>query len=236
MPADLVPTLVGLCAVFLAVALSVPQLAKIARTRAVAGVSVAATANSTISFGAWTVYALVVDDGWLLASSVVGLPGQLLTTWFAWRNGAERAQLWLPAAWIVTLGVTTAGDLVLGLGLVPSVVGASVLWYVVPALVHAWRSADVSGIAAASWWVLVAEGAIFLAYGLMVEVLAMVVYGILCLTGSAAVLARVALGDRWQGLGDGRATFVRGRQDDRGPRAHVGGGPDLAEQSLQRQG
>ena len=75
MPADLVPTLVGLCAVFLAVALSVPQLAKIARTGAVGGVSVAATANSTISFGAWTVYAVAVDDGWLLASSAVGLPG-----------------------------------------------------------------------------------------------------------------------------------------------------------------
>ena len=196
MPADLVPTLMGLCAVLLAVALSVPQLVKIARTRAVAGVSVAATANSTISFGAWTVYALAVDDAWLLASSAIGLPGQLVTTWLAWRNGAERAQLWLPVAWVATLVVATLADALLDCGLVPTVVGASVLWYVVPALIQAWRSADVSGIAAGSWWVLVAEGAIFLAYGLLVGVGAMVVYGVLCLTGSAGVLARCALGDR----------------------------------------
>ena len=187
-------TLMGLCAVVLAVALSVPQVVKLLRTGHAAGVSVAATANSTISFGAWTVYAAVVQDGWLFASSLVGLPGQALAVCIAWRCGAERRQLWLPVTWLALLGAVTASDVVLGTGLAAVVVGASVLWYVTPALVQAWRSPDVSGIAAGSWWVLVAEGAIFLAYGAVTGEPAMTVYGIVCLLGSGGVLLRLVAG------------------------------------------
>jgi uncharacterized protein with PQ loop repeat len=186
-------TLMGCSAVVLAIGLSVPQLVRLARTGQIAGVSLAATANSTISFGAWTVYGAAVEDGWLFASSVVGLPGQALTTWLVWRRGSDASQLWAPAVWMGTLAAVTVSDTVLGTTLAPVVIGGSVLWYVTPALWAAWRSADVSGIAAGSWWVLLAEGAIFLTYGLATGEPAMTLYGAVCLTGSTGVLLRLVL-------------------------------------------
>jgi uncharacterized protein with PQ loop repeat len=188
--------LMGSCAVALAVAISVPQLLRLLRTGQVGGVSLAASANSTISFAAWTVYALSVDDVWLLASSAVGVPGQALTTWLAFRRGASRSRLWMPVTWIAILMAAAATDRTLDTHLAAGVVGASVLWYLTPALVEAWRSPDVSGIAAGSWWVLTAEGAVFLAYGSLTGEPAMSLYGLVCLVGSAAMLARLAIGPR----------------------------------------
>lgn len=186
-------TLIGLSTVVLAVAISVPQLVRTARTGAVSGVSLAAVANSTVSFGAWTVYAVGLGDLWLIASSAVGLPGQLALTWLVWRRGGDRAHLWLPGVWLALLGAVAATDVLLGTGLAHLVVGASVLWLVIPAVLHAWRSSDVSGIAAGSWWVLSAEGALFLGYGLVAGVPATVVYGVACLAGSSGVLGRLAV-------------------------------------------
>jgi uncharacterized protein with PQ loop repeat len=193
---QLIVPLMGFSAVALAIGLSLPQLIKLLRTREVSGVSLAAVANSTISFGAWTAYAVYIGDGWLLVSSAVGLPGQLLTAWVAWRQGASRAQLWLPMLWLISLFAVSSLDVLLGTTFLPLIIGASVLWYVVPALIAAWGASSVTGIAAGSWWVLVAEGAIFLGYGLITTVGATVVYGILCLVGSAGVLLRISRGDR----------------------------------------
>jgi hypothetical protein len=60
-------------------------------------------------------------------------------------------------------------------------------------VVKAWLSTDVSALAAASWWVLAAEGALFLGYGLAQAVLAATVYGVLCLLGAFGVLGRLAV-------------------------------------------
>jgi uncharacterized protein with PQ loop repeat len=204
MPTDLLTALMGAATVVLAVAVSVPQLRALATGQGTGGLSLPALACSTVSFAAWTVHAIDLLDPWLIASSAVGVPGQAVTTWLAWRRGASRRGLWVPATWAALVSGVLAADLLLDTGVAGPVVGGSILWLVVPAGVTAWRSQDVSGIAAGTWWVLVGEGALFLGYGLAAGVLASVVYGVVCLVGSGAVLARLAVARRRPRLGDRR--------------------------------
>jgi uncharacterized protein with PQ loop repeat len=188
--------LMGAGTVLLAVGFSIPQLVHMRRSRSAAGVSLAAVINSAISFLAWTLHAASIGDAWLIASSAVGLPGAAATSVVAWRCGASRSGLWLPALWVVTLVVAATSDLTGTTSLFGIVVGASVTWLVLPAVVKAWLSQDVSGLAASSWWVLASEGALFLGYGLLRAVPASTVYGVLCLLGSFGVLSRLALASR----------------------------------------
>jgi uncharacterized protein with PQ loop repeat len=185
--------LMGAGTVLLAVGFSVPQLVHMRRRRSAAGVSLPAVLNSAISFLAWTVYAASIGDAWLIASSAVGLPGAAVTAVVAWRCGASVSGLWLPAAWVVTLVATAASDLAGTTSLFGIVVGASITWLVLPAVVKAWLSRDVSGLAASAWWVLASEGALFLGYGLVRTVPASTVYGVICLLGSFGVLSRLSL-------------------------------------------
>lgn len=188
--------LMGAGTVLLAVGFSIPQLLHMRRRRSAAGVSLAAVLNSAISFLAWTVYALSIGDAWLIASSAVGLPGAVATAVIAWRCGAPTSGLWSPALWVATLTATAVSDLVGTTSLFGLVVGASITWLVLPAVVKAWQSQDVSGLAASSWWVLASEGALFLGYGVIRTVFASTVYGVLCLLGSFGVLGRLALAAR----------------------------------------
>jgi len=184
-------TMLGLAAVGLAVLVSAPQLAKLLRSGDVSGVSVSALSNSTISFAAWTAYAIVLGDVWLFVSSAIGLPGMLATLCLAWRRGAARSMLWLPMLWLLLLAAIACSDVLLGTCLIPPVIGASVLWFVLPAGIDAWRSPDVSGIAPGAWWAVATEGAIFVAYGIAAGVAATVLYGTLCLVGAVGVLSRL---------------------------------------------
>ncbi len=65
------------------------------------------------------------------------------------------------------------------------------LWYVVPAAVTAWRSADISGLAPGTWWLLAVDGGVGGAYGVAAGVTAYLVYASMALTGALVVLARV---------------------------------------------
>lgn len=177
----------GAGTVFLAIAVSVPQFVRLWRGDTAAGVSLPAVLNSAISFLAWTVYALCLGDGWLIASSAIGLPFAIVTALAAWRCGADRGGLWLPLLWACVL----IGTCVLGGTTAKVVVGASIGWFVVPAAAKAWLSRDVSGIAVGSWLTVALEGALFLGYGVVQGVGATVVYGVVAVLGSAAVMARL---------------------------------------------
>jgi uncharacterized protein with PQ loop repeat len=186
----------GVGTVLLSVAVSVPQYLHLRRGGTAAGVSLPSVLNSAVSFLAWTVFAVSIADGWLIVSSAVGLPFAVITVLAAWRAGATRAGLWLPALWVAVLLSVATADLVTGSRAVPVVIGASIGWMLVPAVLKAWTSRDVSGIAAGSWWVQTAEGVLFLGYGVAAGVSASALYGMVAATGSGAVLARLALGER----------------------------------------
>jgi uncharacterized protein with PQ loop repeat len=197
-----------------AVAVNVPQTLRLLRTRTAAGMDLAAMVNSAISFFAWTAYALWIQDGWILAGSALGLPGAVLAAWLTWRCGAARDTLWLPALWSTILACSALLDLVGGRGTLPFVIGASVVWLVVPAVVTAWRSHDVTGIAPGFWWVLVVEGSLFLGYGLLAAQRVAIVYGVVTLAGSFAVLARVGYTRRFPPSHLAGLDLDEGRPDD----------------------
>ena len=87
-------------------------------------------------------------------------------------------------------------DRIFGSHLIDVALGCSILWFVGPAAVTAWRSADVSGLAAQTWLVLAADGVIFGLYGLVADVTADRVYAVTSILGSGVVLARIAMGGR----------------------------------------
>jgi uncharacterized protein with PQ loop repeat len=191
-PGSWLPTLLGATTVAIAIGVSLPQLIKLWHGRGTAGVSLPGAVNSAISFCAWTVYALVIGDGWLIASSAIGTPFAVAAALAAWRCGASRSGLWLPAAWSAALLATAAAEAARGWHIGHLVVGGSIAWTVVPAAVAAWTSPDVSGVAATSWWVLAGEGTAFFAYGLAEQVAAPVLYGALAMAGSGAILFRLS--------------------------------------------
>ncbi len=186
----------GVAGIVVAAWATVPQLVRIVRGRSVAGVSVAALANAAVSQVAWTTYSLRLHDGWLLGASAVGLPGALGTAWVAWRASRRRADLALPLVWAGTLVLAATGEVLGAWRLLAFVVGGSITWLVLPSAVEVWRSRDVHAVAAGTWWLLVVEAVVAVAYGRVTSTTAPVVFGLVEVTGAAAVLLRLALATR----------------------------------------
>ncbi len=183
----------GATTVALALMFSMPQLLRLVRTGNAAGLSLTALGNSGVSTVAWFGYGLHLGDPWVVTSTAVYAPTLVVTAWYAWRAGADRSTPWLPLAWTALL---LAGLAIEASTLVPAfalVLGGSTLWLVGPAVLTAWTSEDISGIAPGTWWVLLGEGVIFLAYGLMAGVFATVVYAVVCFLGATGVLSRLAV-------------------------------------------
>lgn len=192
---DVLGSLFGAGTVVLAIGVNVPQYLRFRRDGSTAGVSLPAMVNSVISFIAWIVYSLRIGDAWLIASSALGLPFAAATAYAAWRSGASRSGLWVPTLWVWILLCSSAIQWLEGWSLANLAVGASMGWFVTPAAIKAWRSADISGVAAGSWWIVVTEGAVYLGYGLVSGASSSTVCGIVTLLGSGAVLTRLALGN-----------------------------------------
>jgi uncharacterized protein with PQ loop repeat len=182
----------GLLSTVLALWFSLPQLLRLARTRSTAGVSPGGLANSVVSLTAWTLYGAAHGYVWVVAGSVVGIPATVATLVVARRVGA-RAGLLVPAIWAGILLAAAVLSVLVVPGVLDVAIGCSILWLVVPAAVHAWRSADVFGIAPQAWLVLAVEASVFGLYGWVSGVGADRVYGVVALAGSAAVLARLAV-------------------------------------------
>jgi uncharacterized protein with PQ loop repeat len=188
-----IATALGLAATLLAFACTVPQLAKLARGRSASGISVAALANSTISGVAWTVFGVVEDELWVTLPALVALPATAGAMALAWRTGGSRSRMWLPAVWLAV--ILTATALVPAIGEVPItvVLGCSVALLITPAAVTAWRSHDVSGIAASGWAFLILDALLCGAYGVIAGVDANVLYAVTATIGSVAILTRISL-------------------------------------------
>ncbi len=190
-----VTDLLGIASVVIAFWFAVPQLTRLVRTGSAAGLSLESLANSTVSLVAWTVYGIVHSSVWVVASSLVGMPAIVLTLAVAMRGGLRLRPL-LPAVWTGLLVVTAGVDLLAGTRVLDVVLGCSILWFVAPAAVTAWRSWDVSGIAWQTWALLALEGLVFGVYGMAADVGADRVYGIAALVGTGAILSRLTVGDR----------------------------------------
>jgi uncharacterized protein with PQ loop repeat len=186
-------TAVGLAGALLAFACTVPQAARLMRMRTAAGVSVAALASSTSSGLAWTVFGVVRHDVWIALPALLALPATAAALVLAWLRGGSRDRLWLPVAWAITLLVVGASSAWVGDGPITVVLGCSIALMVTPAAVTAWRSPDVSALAPSAWLLLVVDGLIAGAYGVLAGVEANLLYAAVAIVGAVAVLIRIAL-------------------------------------------
>jgi uncharacterized protein with PQ loop repeat len=194
MSGDAVRAAFGVVMVCLAAFYSLPQWWRVRRTGSVEGVSLAATSNALISCFAWVLYALVLGDVWVLLTCAAALPSLAATTYVLVRKNASREGMRTTWMWTGALVVGGAVHPWAGAPL-NLLLGASIAWYVVPAVAMAWRSADVSGIASGAWYVLLADSVVWLLYSLLADIPAGLLYAVIGGTGAMAVLAR--LGWRW---------------------------------------
>jgi uncharacterized protein with PQ loop repeat len=185
--------LLGLVSVVLATWFALPQLLKLRRDGSTAGLSLESLANSTISLTGWTVYGFAHANFWVILAPAAGIPATVATVVIAVRAG-HRLRPTMPLVWAALLALTAVVDRMYGSQLIDVVLGCSILWFVAPAALTAWRSPDISGLSAQTWLVLAADGAIFGLYGLVAGVTADRVYSVTSLTGAAVVLARIARG------------------------------------------
>ena len=186
-------TAVGLAGALLAFASTLPQAAKLVRLGSAAGVSIAALGNSTISGLAWTAFGVVEGDVWVALPALLTVPATVAALGLAWFRGGSRDRLWLPLAWAITVFAAAASSAWLGRGPITVVLGGSIALMVAPAAITAWRSHDVSSLAASAWILLIVEALLAGAYGALASIDANLVYAVVAIAGSVAVLTRIAL-------------------------------------------
>lgn len=186
-------TVVGLAGTLLAFAYTVPQMRKLARSGSAAGVSVAGLANSTVSGIAWTFFGVVEHEIWVVLPAFLALPGTAGAMLLAWRRGGDRTRLWLPIVWTLVIVTLTALVPVWGSRPIIVALGCSVTLMVVPAAVTAWRSADVSAIAASAWGMLIVDAVLAGAYGLLADIDANLIYALVASSGAALILMRLVV-------------------------------------------
>ncbi len=188
-----ISTVIGASSVVFVFACTVPQLVKLRRVRTAAGVSIAALANSTISGAAWTTYGLAHHAVWVALPSLVGMPATAAALVIAWRRGAARTRLWLPVAWAVVLAATAVAGPWVGSTPLAVALGFSIALMITPAAITAWRSHDVSALAANAWGMLIADALLAGTYGYVAHVAANLLYAAVATTGSLLILTRLAI-------------------------------------------
>lgn len=186
-------TLVGMAGTLLAVAYTVPQFRKLRRMSTASGVSVAALGSSTISGVAWTVFGVAEHQVWIALPAAVAVPATVGALTIAWFRGGSRDRLWLPAAWLAVVSAVGIAAPWVGSGPATVVLGGSVALLVMPAALTAWRSHDVSAIAASAWALMIVDALLAGAYGVLAHVNANLIYAAVATIGSLAILLRIGL-------------------------------------------
>ncbi|GAB6984361.1 hypothetical protein [Nocardioides pyridinolyticus] len=186
-------TAVGLAGTLLAAAYTVPQFRKLRGMTTAAGVSIAALANSTISGIAWTVFGILERELWVALPALVAVPATVGALVIAWFRGGSRARLWLPVVWLFVVSAAGLSAFWVGPVVATVVLGCSVALLVTPAAMTAWRSHDVSAIAASAWALLIVDALLAGAYGLLADIDANLIYAAVATIGSLAILLRIGI-------------------------------------------
>jgi uncharacterized protein with PQ loop repeat len=186
-------TAVGLAGTLLAAAYTVPQFRKLRGMTTAAGVSIAALANSSISGVAWTVFGVLEHELWVALPALVAVPATVGALVIAWFRGGSRARLWLPVVWLAVVSAAGLSALWIGPAVATVVLGGSVALLVTPAAMTAWRSHDVSAIAASAWALLIVDALLAGAYGVLADIDANLIYATVATIGSLAILLRIGI-------------------------------------------
>ena len=187
-------TLVAIAANVLGGAMAVPQARKLIRDRRTEGVSPVWAAMSMTLNVWWGVYALGVRDLAILPVSIVSVMAYLTISValvslhpLARRRRAAHMLVAVVAASSIPLTALLAGGWVLaGMAL-----GAMYGIQLTPAVVQVYRSADVSGVSAATWVIALVEAALWGIYGLHQGDLGLIALAATGSTMSSLVLVRL---------------------------------------------
>ncbi len=171
-------------AVALALTQPIPQIARIVRTRSIAGVSGPSAWLGLVINAAWMTYGIgrgLVPVAVLSTAYVVGYG---LTAALLVRSGNRRGPISALVAAVALAGVaTTAGWAALGTTLALTV-GVQFL----PQVVEAWRSTDLAGLAPGTYVVCLLDGLVWGGYGMLVVDTALLLYGAVMISVAIAVL------------------------------------------------
>ena len=179
--------LLGAAGTLIGLVRALPQFVRLFRTRDAHGVSLDSAATSSIvSFG-WATYGVLTEQ--LPVTLATGSSGVVFAfiTVLALRLGRRPSEFRAAPVWFVVLAVAVAGAGATGLGVLLPV---SVLVANGPQLLVAFREADLTGLSAATWSLSSSDGAVWLTYALVTGDRAILVFGILQLTTSAAIVVR----------------------------------------------
>jgi len=157
----------------LGVGLIAPQTWRIMRTSNAAGVSVTGLVCSCISYAGWVSFALHLLDIPMLVSLLFPFVLEAVTLALAIRWGGELAGL--STCWIWLAALVVAG--LIGWAALGSLLAVSIVWGYGPAVLEAWRAADISGVSVVAWRVRVVDGLAWASYGLGSDQTESLIYG-----------------------------------------------------------
>lgn len=182
---------IGAAATVLTCVLLIPQIARLLRTRRTEGVS-----------PGWAVLGVVVNSGWLifLAAEAVWLPilscaiaevGFILTVWLLRRSGADvRAGVGAGAAAAAIVAVIGAGWGWTALG---AALAVATMVQFLPSIAAAWRTYTPVGLSPATWTLTLAETVGWMAYGVLIDQIPIILYGLTGIAASVLILGRIAM-------------------------------------------
>lgn len=166
---------------------ALPQLLRLLRTRDAHGVSLdTAATSSVVSFG-WATYGVLTDQ--VAVTLATGSSGSMfaLIALLALKLGRRATELRAAPVWLVVLvGVAVAARA----GGLAILLPISVLVANVPQLVVAYREADLTGLSPSTWLLSVSDGSVWAVYALVTGDVAILVFGVLQLTTSGAIVSR----------------------------------------------
>ena len=178
-------TVLGVAAPLVFLVRLLPQPLRLARTGVDDGVSPMAAFNQLLSEGAWLAYGLIQASVSIWLVSAVAL----------FPSGWQAMLLVRRARTVDLVGAVAFGVAIVAawsFGWLGAVLGASVLVTTGPQVIEALRRDDLSGIAAATWWIAIADAALWGALGWVTDDLALVGYWAVLTVCALTVLARLA--------------------------------------------
>jgi uncharacterized protein with PQ loop repeat len=184
-----------LVAAVLAVPQFLPQLIKVRRAGSMAGVSWSWAALTAVSNGGWLAYFTMSQlwTGLVPAVAACVLSGWLAAVLAQRLGGMPVRPALLALAWAGVLVATTVAFGRVGLG---SAMAVAFTVQMTPPVLTVYRSADTSGVALGTWWMIFGELTCWGVFGLHEHDSRLIVLGATGVVASLLVIGRVAVARR----------------------------------------
>jgi uncharacterized protein with PQ loop repeat len=179
---------VGAAALVVTATAVVPQTVRMVRVRSTAGVSPTWAMLGAVSTAVWTAYTAARGLWWATVADALACVSYLSSVVVLARHGIG-PRLGAGALW---LALFAAGHLVAGLDGVGTVLAFAFVVQVAPAIITAYRSADLLGASLLTWCLTLTEGALWFVYGWALDDLAVVAFGCFAVIAGGLMIWRIS--------------------------------------------